>query len=83
MNLLTFLFLFCLFFVTSDRTIKVWGLDSLSESLNQETKLKAKAIVAAHDKDINCLAVSPNDALVCSGSQVGIWFLLIFFLIIS
>ncbi|CAA6673787.1 unnamed protein product [Spirodela intermedia] len=59
------------FFVSgsSDRTIKVWGLDSLSESLNQETKLKAKAIVAGHDKDINCLAVSPNDALVCSGSQ--------------
>uniref|UniRef100_A0A1D1Y6Q1 Transducin beta-like protein 3 n=2 Tax=Anthurium amnicola TaxID=1678845 RepID=A0A1D1Y6Q1_9ARAE len=59
------------FFVSgsSDRTIRVWSLDILSESVNHETKLKIKAIVAAHDKDINCLAVSPNDSLVCSGSQ--------------
>ncbi|GJN01877.1 hypothetical protein PR202_ga19179 [Eleusine coracana subsp. coracana] len=27
------------------------------------------AVVAAHDKDINSLAVSPNDGLVCSGSE--------------
>ncbi|KAG4915260.1 hypothetical protein JHK87_052817 [Glycine soja] len=31
--------------------------------------LKAKAVVAAHDKDINSVAVAPNDSLVCSGSQ--------------
>ena len=59
------------FYVTSDRTIKVWGLDSLPGSINLTTKLKAKSVVAAHDKDINCLAVSPNDGFVCSGSQVG------------
>ncbi|KAE8707862.1 hypothetical protein F3Y22_tig00110372pilonHSYRG00187 [Hibiscus syriacus] len=29
----------------------------------------SKAVVAAHDKDINSLAVAPNDSLVCSGSQ--------------
>ncbi|XP_078446004.1 transducin family protein / WD-40 repeat family protein [Wolffia australiana] len=59
------------FFVSgsSDRTLKVWGLDSLSENVEQKCKLKAKAVVAAHDKDINCIAVSPNDGFVCSGSQ--------------
>lgn len=32
--------------------------------------MKATAAVAAHDKDINSVAVSPNDQLVASGSQV-------------
>ncbi|KAL7254550.1 hypothetical protein ACSBR1_008845 [Camellia fascicularis] len=56
------------FFVSgsSDRTLKVWSLDGLSGT---EQHLKAKAVVAAHDKDINSLAISPNDSLVCSGSQ--------------
>ncbi|KAF8369439.1 hypothetical protein HHK36_032554 [Tetracentron sinense] len=42
---------------------------SLSEDADQAINLKARAVVAAHDKDINSLAVSPNDNLVCSGSQ--------------
>ncbi|XP_077234966.1 transducin family protein / WD-40 repeat family protein [Tasmannia lanceolata] len=59
------------FFVSGscDRTLKVWSFDDLSDNVNQAINLKAKAIVAAHDKDINSLAVSPNDNLVCSGSQ--------------
>ncbi|XP_058000308.1 protein TORMOZ EMBRYO DEFECTIVE-like [Hevea brasiliensis] len=59
------------FFVTgsSDRTIKVWNLDGISDDMDQPVNLKAKAVVAAHDKDINSLAVAPNDSLVCSGSQ--------------
>lgn len=59
------------FFVSGscDRTIKVWSLDGVSEDVDHETVLKAKAVVAAHDKDINSLAVSPNDSLVCSGSE--------------
>ncbi|RAL38806.1 unnamed protein product [Cuscuta campestris] len=58
------------FFVSgsSDRTLKVWSLDGLLEN-NEVFNLKAKAVVAAHDKDINSLAVAPNDSLVCSGSQ--------------
>ncbi|KAL2556453.1 Transducin family protein/WD-40 repeat family protein [Forsythia ovata] len=59
------------FFVSgsSDRTLKVWSLDGLSDDLEEVINLKAKAVVAAHDKDINSLAVAPNDSLVCSGSQ--------------
>lgn len=71
----------------SDHTIKVWSLDGLSDYVGQPFNLKAKAAVAAHDKDINSLAVAPNDSLVCSGSQVSniflssILFLLFFFLV--
>ncbi|KAF5450641.1 hypothetical protein F2P56_030973 [Juglans regia] len=59
------------FFVSgsSDRTLKVWSLDSLVDEAVQPIKLKAKAVVAAHDKDINSLAIAPNDSFVCSGSQ--------------
>lgn len=55
----------------SDRTLKVWNFDGLSEDAKKPINLKAKAIVAAHDKDINSIAVAPNDSLVCSGSQVS------------
>ncbi|KAK3020309.1 hypothetical protein RJ639_046521 [Escallonia herrerae] len=54
---------------SSDRTLKVWSLDGLSDDVGEASNLKAKAVVAAHDKDINSLAVAPNDSLVCSGSQ--------------
>ncbi|KAF9670431.1 hypothetical protein SADUNF_Sadunf13G0068300 [Salix dunnii] len=59
------------FFVSgsSDRTIKVWSFDGISDAADQPINLKAKAVVAAHDKDINSLAIAPNDSLVCSGSQ--------------
>ncbi|KAK9120554.1 hypothetical protein Syun_018171 [Stephania yunnanensis] len=59
------------FFVSgsSDRTLKVWSLDGLSEDAGATMNLKVKAVVAAHDKDINSVAVAPNDNLVCSGSQ--------------
>lgn len=54
----------------SDRTLKVWNLDSVPDNNAEVLTLKSKAVVAAHDKDINSLAVAPNDSLVCSGSQV-------------
>lgn len=46
-------------------------MDDLSDDVEQPINLKAKAVVAAHSKDINSLAVAPNDSLVCSGSQVS------------
>ncbi|KAH6766626.1 Transducin family protein / WD-40 repeat family protein [Perilla frutescens var. hirtella] len=59
------------FFVSgsSDHTLKVWSLDGVSDDDGEVSSLKAKAVVAAHDKDINSIAVAPNDSLVCSGSQ--------------
>ncbi|KAL3630813.1 hypothetical protein CASFOL_023797 [Castilleja foliolosa] len=59
------------FFVSgsSDRTLKVWSLDGLSDDVEEIYNLKSKAVVAAHDKDINSVAIAPNDSLVCSGSQ--------------
>lgn len=55
----------------SDLTLKVWSLDDLSDDVNEAFSLKTKAVTAAHDKDINALAIAPNDSLVCSGSQVS------------
>ncbi|KAL5183262.1 Transducin beta-like protein 3 [Glycine soja] len=59
------------FFVSgsSDHTLKVWSMDGLLDNMTVPINLKAKAVVAAHDKDINSVAVAPNDSLVCSGSQ--------------
>ncbi|KAJ1272550.1 hypothetical protein BS78_06G210800 [Paspalum vaginatum] len=59
------------FFVSgsSDRTIKVWTWDETLGDADDEVPLRAKAVVAAHDKDINSLSISPNDGLVCSGSE--------------
>ncbi|XP_057970053.1 protein TORMOZ EMBRYO DEFECTIVE [Malania oleifera] len=59
------------FFVSGSRDLmlKVWSLDGLSDGVEQPTNLKTKAVVSAHDKDINSLAVAPNDSFVCSGSR--------------
>jgi len=62
-----FSFLSCF---VSDLTLKVWSLESLLDEVVQPLNLKAKAVVKAHDKDINSLAIAPNDSLACSGSQV-------------
>lgn len=68
------MYIFIKYFVVfcSDLTLKVWSLDDLSGDVNDAFSLKTKAVTAAHDKDINTLAVAPNDSLVCSGSQVGL-----------
>ncbi|KAG6550306.1 hypothetical protein Mapa_008267 [Marchantia paleacea] len=59
------------FFVSgsSDRTIKLWPFEAITNEPGEPAKLTSKAVVAAHDKDINALAVAPNDSLVCSASQ--------------
>ncbi|KAJ8446087.1 hypothetical protein Cgig2_017589 [Carnegiea gigantea] len=54
---------------SSDHTIKVWSFDGLIGDYEEPSSIKAKAVVAAHDKDINSLAVAPNDSYICSGSQ--------------
>lgn len=55
--------------------IQVWDVSKLMEGgaagaeEGKTPKLRAIAAVAAHDKDINALAVSPNDAFICTASQ--------------
>ena len=57
----------------SDHTIKVWSLEGFAESHEGlPKKLSSLSTVAAHDKDINSVAVAPNDSLLCTGSQVSI-----------
>lgn len=50
----------------------MWNLEGVLDAAKTETPLKltTKAVVAAHEKDINSMAVAPNDSLLCTGSQV-------------
>lgn len=73
------------FFVSgsSDKTLKMWSLKSLSASYAGGKKHESKSVtvttlaaVRAHDKDVNALAVSPNDRLIASASQdklIKVW----------
>ncbi|KAH7404644.1 hypothetical protein KP509_15G036100 [Ceratopteris richardii] len=57
---------------SSDHTIKVWSLAPLEERTSGQkgpAHLSSLSTVAAHDKDINSIAVAPNDSLLCTGSQ--------------
>ena len=61
----------------ADKLLKVWDVASalaLAASPAEGSgvsvpKLKATAATAAHDKDINAIAVAPNDSLICTASQ--------------
>jgi U3 small nucleolar RNA-associated protein 13 len=66
---------------SKDRTLKRWRLAGASELENMASKgqvmeLEALGSVRAHEKDINIVSVSPNDAVIASGSQdktVKLW----------
>ncbi|KAI0066551.1 WD40 repeat-like protein [Artomyces pyxidatus] len=60
-----------LFTGSQDRTIKMWGLTSVSTTspVADITRCKSLSTTKAHDKDINALDVSPSDSLLASGSQ--------------
>ena len=52
--------------------MQVWDLAEVMQAGPGQAKplqLQASAAVAAHAKEINAVAVSPKDALVCTGSQ--------------
>lgn len=57
----------------ADKLLKVWDAASaLAASPTNGApvaKLKSVAATAAHDKDINAVAVPPNDSLLCTASQ--------------
>jgi len=69
--------------VGSDKLLKLWDSGAVLKALAKTVKagdaahlarmepreLRVVSAVAAHDKDVNCVAVAPNDALVATGSQ--------------
>ncbi|KAM6965774.1 transducin beta-like protein 3 [Tautogolabrus adspersus] len=55
---------------SQDCTVKVWDLpEDLSTTGADIHQLTTRATEKAHDKDVNSVAVSPNDKLLASGSQ--------------
>eukprot|EP00798_Chlamydomonas_sp_ICE-L_P002642 gene2643-5017_t len=70
----------------ADKLLKVWDLEPAIARLSAPEggadpkggplQLRVSAAVSAHDKDINSVALAPNDQLVATGSQdrtVKIW----------
>ncbi|XP_061741160.1 transducin beta-like protein 3 [Nerophis ophidion] len=53
---------------SQDCTVKVWDLPA-DLSTTDVHQLTARVTEKAHDKDVNGVAVSPNDKLLASGSQ--------------
>jgi U3 small nucleolar RNA-associated protein 13 len=54
---------------SKDRTLKMWNLNDLSASDNNEIpSLTAVQTVLAHDKDINAVCVAPNDKMIATAS---------------
>ena len=61
--------------VSEDLTLKVWKLKT--EDTDQIRSLKCAWTVKAHDKQINCCKVSPNNELIVTGSHdklIKAWF---------
>ena len=52
-----------------DLTIKLWSLPQTESSQCTVLPLQVKLTQKAHDKEIQSLAVSPNDKLIASGSR--------------
>ena len=70
------------FSASGDKIIKRWSLRGVMDNANATGaiggghQLQATHSVRGHDKDINTVALSPNDAILASGSQdktIKIW----------
>lgn len=60
---------------SNDTTMKLWDLLSNSDGRTWKQS-KSRSGVRAHDKDVNSIAVAPNDKIVATGSQdrlVKLW----------
>ena len=62
--------------VGADKLLKVWDIApfvdtpaSAAATPSPPAALRVTAAVVAHDKDINTVAVAPNDSLIATGSQ--------------
>ncbi|XP_038212377.1 transducin beta-like protein 3 [Zerene cesonia] len=53
--------------VSQDNCLKVWTVPSELDTVDQ--KIKSSHTELAHNMDINCVAVSPNDKIIATGSQ--------------
>ncbi|KAJ2946036.1 hypothetical protein O0L34_g4954 [Tuta absoluta] len=53
--------------VSQDNCLKVWSVPKDLET--PEQKIKSNHTELAHQMDINCVAVSPNDKMIATGSQ--------------
>eukprot|EP01132_Coremiostelium_polycephalum_P002070 gene2070-2556_t len=61
---------------SDDRTVKLWKLASNSKEQNKSSNAVAQITKIAHEKDINCLSIAPNDKIFATASQdtyVKIW----------
>ncbi|KAA0705315.1 Transducin beta-like protein 3 [Triplophysa tibetana] len=55
---------------SQDCTVKVWDVpEALYDAGCEPAVMKARHTEKAHDKDVNSVAISPNDKLMVSGSQ--------------
>lgn len=52
--------------VGQDNCLKVW---TVTKGLNTDKKIQASHTELAHQMDINCVAVAPNDKMIATGSQ--------------
>ncbi|XP_058815943.1 transducin beta-like protein 3 [Topomyia yanbarensis] len=58
--------------VSQDKCLKVWKIPKeFNQTLDERefTRLNCSLTELAHDKDINCVCISPNDQLIATGSQ--------------
>lgn len=53
--------------VSQDNCLKVWSVPNDLDTYNQ--KIKSSHTELAHQMDINCVTVSPNDKMIATGSQ--------------
>jgi len=56
---------------SEDRTVKCWDLSTveMSSDVDEPQRITTKYTTLAHDKDINSIALAPNDKLFATGSQ--------------
>lgn len=64
--------------VAADRTLKRWNLTPYLKKADKKSMFSFSAVftVTAHEKDINCVEISPKEDMIATGSQdkrVKIW----------